>query len=111
MVKMYLVGVVLWFLDSQIDGFSWDEPVGEDFLNGWKGHSLAVIPVSHGHWENVYEETFVHDVPSLGGECDEVIEVMSSYKNRQKISTLLKTRENYYLFIHIVDSHAYAWSF
>lgn len=72
------IRVVFSFLDSQIDGFSWDKPVGEDFLDGGKSDTPAVISMSHSYGQGIHIQTLVHNVTSLGGQFDEVIKVSSS---------------------------------
>lgn len=74
--------MVFSFFEGQVDGFNGDKPVGEDLFNGRKCNTFAVISVHHGNGQYVYEETLVHDVPSLGCQLDEVIEVCGSCKKR-----------------------------
>lgn len=70
--------MVLGLFDCQIDGFGWDEPVREDFLDRWKSDTFAVISVDNGNGEGVGEKTLIHCVSCLGGELDEVIKIIGS---------------------------------
>ena len=81
----YAVGVVFSFFDGQVDSLRGDESVGEDFLDGGKSDSLAVITVNDGHGEGVSEETLVYDISCLGCELDEVLEVGGSFKQKKKM--------------------------
>ena len=81
-ISTYFVSVNFSFFDGQVDGFSGNEPVREDFLDRWKSDTLTVIPVNDSDRENVSEETFVHDVTCLCRQLDEIIEIGGSCKQK-----------------------------
>lgn len=70
--------MVFRFLDGQIDGFSRNESVGEDFLDGRESDAPAIIPVSHGHAQGVHVQTLIHNVSGLSCQFYEVIKIGSS---------------------------------
>ena len=72
--------MVLSLLDGQVDALRGDESVGEDFLDGGKSDSPAVITMNDGHGESIGEETLIYDISCLSCEFDEVLEVSGSFK-------------------------------